>query len=86
MGGVMGGESLQTAIHETPVTVWVGKGGIDAVAEELDRQLKQRQVVKVRMLRSARGDADTATQAMVLADSTDATVVDVRGHTAVFTR
>ena len=77
---------MQTAIHEAPVTVWVGKGGIAAVADELDRQLKQRHVVKVRMLRSARGDADTATQAMVLADRIDATVVDVRGHTAVFTR
>ena len=82
----MEGQSLQAAIHETPVTVWVGKGGIGPVVEELDRQLKQQRVVKVRMLRSARGDADTTTQAMKLADRIDATVVDVRGHTAVFTR
>ena len=82
----MSRESLRAAIHETPVTVWVGKGGVEAVVDELDRQLRDRDVVKVRMLRSARGRDDTTTQAMALADRTAATVVDVRGHTAVFSR
>jgi RNA-binding protein len=82
----MSRDSLQAAIHETPVTVWVGKGGPGAVVDELDRQLRDREVVKVRLLRSARGEGDTATQAMALADRTGSTVVDVRGHTAVFSR
>jgi Predicted RNA-binding protein containing KH domain, possibly ribosomal protein len=82
----MSRESLQAAIHETPVTVWVGKSGVGAVVDELDRQLRDRDVVKVRLLRSARGEHDTTTQAMTLADRTASTVVDVRGHTAVLTR
>jgi RNA-binding protein len=73
-------------IHDLDVTVWVGKNGIGQVVDELDDQLGDRQLVKVKFLRAARGGTDTETLADDLADAVDATVVQVRGHTAVFER
>ncbi|MFB6298032.1 MAG: YhbY family RNA-binding protein [Salinirussus sp.] len=72
------------AIQATDVSVWVGKGGIEAVTEELADQLRDREYVKVKFLRSARGGTDTETLAADLAERVDASVVDTRGHTAVF--
>jgi len=73
-------------IHELDVTVWVGKRGIDAVTEELDDQLADREFVKVKFHRSARAGAETEALAEELADSVDARVVRTRGHTAVIER
>lgn len=73
-------------IHDLDVTVWVGKHGVDAVTDELHDQLGDRQLVKVKFLRSSRGDTDTETLADKLASAVNADVVQVRGHTAVFER
>ncbi len=73
-------------IHDLDVTVWVGKHGVDAVTDELHDQLGDRQLVKVKFLRAARGGTDTETLAEGLAESVDAEVIQVRGHTAVFER
>lgn len=72
------------AIHDLDATLRVGKGGVDQVADELATQLDDRDLVKVKFLRSARGGTDTETLAADLADRVGATVVDTRGHTAVF--
>ena len=77
-------DDLAKKAHEAEVTVWVGKAGVDAVAEELGDQLDDRDVVKVKFLRSARGGDDTADLADRLADITGSDVVDVRGNTAVY--
>ncbi len=73
-------------IHDLDATLRVGKGGIEAVTGELDSQLDDREFVKVKFLRSARGGTDTETLAADLADAVGATVVETRGHTAVFER
>jgi len=74
------------AIQNLDVTVWVGKGGLDPVMDELADQLADREFVKVKFLRAARGGTDTETLATDLAAAVDATVVETRGHTAVFER
>lgn len=71
-------------IHDLEVTVWVGKAGPAAVADELEAQLADRELVKVRFLRSALGGTTAEEAAKDLADAVDATVIDVRGHTAVY--
>jgi RNA-binding protein len=77
-------QALRKQAHDLDVTVWVGKGGIDAVVDELDDQLDDRELVKVKFL-SARGpEASTEEQAEALADRVGATLVETRGHTAVF--
>jgi RNA-binding protein len=71
--------------HDLDVTVWVGKGGLDPVEDELSDQLDDRELVKVKFLRAARGGTTTEELAEELADRVDADVVETRGHTGVFT-
>ena len=73
-------------VHDLDVSVWVGKGGIDTVRDELDDQLSSTDVVKVKFLRAARGERDTESLAEELAEAVDGTILDVRGHTTVIER
>lgn len=77
---------LRTKAHEADVTVWVGKGGIEAVVDELGDQLADRDVVKVKFLRSSRGGTTTEELAEELSDAVNADLVETRGNTAVYTR
>lgn len=74
------------AMHDLDVTVWVGKNGIDAVADELSDQLDERDLVKVKFLRAARADDTVDELAAELAQQASGTVVETRGHTAVIGR
>lgn len=77
---------LRERAHDVDVTVWVGKGGTDPVADELDDQLGDRDLVKAKFLRAARGGTDVDTLADELAERTGAAVVETRGNTATFHR
>jgi RNA-binding protein len=79
-------EDLRAKAQSIDVTVWVGKAGVDAVVDELDDQLTNRDLVKVKFLRSARGEAGTDALAADLADRVDAELVETRGNTGVFHR
>ena len=79
-------DDLKARAHDLDVTVWVGKNGIDPVVDELNDQLAQRNLVKVRFQRAALGGTTTEEQANDLADRVNADVIDVRGHTAVLHR
>ncbi|OLZ41438.1 RNA-binding protein [Natrinema saccharevitans] len=72
--------------HDLDVTVWVGKSGVDAVVDELNDQLDDRDLVKVKFLRAARAGGSTAEKAADLADRVSADLVETRGHTAVLYR
>ncbi|ERG98123.1 MAG: putative RNA-binding protein containing KH domain, possibly ribosomal protein [Haloquadratum sp. J07HQX50] len=76
-------QALRKEAHDVDVTLWVGKAGIGSVIEELDDQLRDRQLVKIKFLRSARGQRDVPTLAAELAESVDGTVIETRGNTAV---
>jgi RNA-binding protein len=82
----MSNGSRRERIHNLDVTVWVGKHGIESVIEELNGQLTDRSLVKVKFHRSARGGTDTETLAADLAERVNASVVETRGHTAVLER
>lgn len=73
-------------IHNLDVTLWVGKRGISAVTDELNDQLAEQEFVKIKFHRAARADGDAEELAAELADRTNATVVQTRGHTAVLER
>ncbi|THE66203.1 YhbY family RNA-binding protein [Salinadaptatus halalkaliphilus] len=72
--------------HDLDVTVWVGKNGIESVVDELDDQLSNDDLVKVKFLRAARAGSSTDEKAADLAERVDAELVDTRGHTAVLYR
>jgi len=82
----MSDRELRARAHDLDVTVWVGKSGLDPVVEELSDQLSDRDLVKVKFLRAARGGTTTDELAAELAERTDAALFETRGHTAVFTR
>ena len=79
-------KEITRQIHDLDVTVWVGKGGINSVVDEFADQLVDRDLVKVKFLRAARGETSTDELADELAAQVDATVVDVRGNVAVYKR
>ena len=76
-------EELRKQAHDLDVTVWVGKSGIDAVVDELTDQLDDRELVKIKFLRAARGTDDTEELAEKLAEKVNAELIETRGHTAV---
>ncbi|GAA0679314.1 YhbY family RNA-binding protein [Natronoarchaeum mannanilyticum] len=80
---IMSDEDLQRKAHDLDVTVWVGKGGVESVVDELADQLDDRDLVKVKFLRAARGGTSTEELAEDLADRVDAELLRTRGHTAV---
>lgn len=77
-------EDLREQAHNLDVTVWVGKAGLESVTDELANQLETRELVKVKFLRSAISGDDIETLATELANQIDATVIETRGHTAVY--
>ncbi len=82
----MSEQDLRKRAHDADVTVWVGKAGIESVVDELDDQLTERDLVKAKFLRAARGSATTEELAEELADRVNADIVETRGHTAVYHR
>ena len=84
--GTMKREELRKEAHDLDVTVWVGKAGVESVVEELDSQLTDRGLVKVKFLRAARGGTTTEDLAEELADAVEAGLVETRGNTAVLHR
>ena len=84
--GNMSNRESHTAIQDLDVTLQVGKGGRSSVVDELEEQLRHREAVKVKILRSARGEDDTETIIADLATQVSGDVIDVRGHTGVIGR
>ena len=82
----MGNQDLRKQAHDLDVTVWVGKSGIGAVEEELSGQLKNRNLVKVKVLRSARAGTTVEELTEELAERVNADVVETRGNTGVVHR
>ncbi|MCU4924983.1 YhbY family RNA-binding protein [Halobacteria archaeon AArc-dxtr1] len=72
--------------HDLDVTVWVGKGGPEAVVDELDDQLADRDLVKVKFLRAGRAGGSVEEHATDLAEQVSAELFETRGHTAVLYR
>ncbi|MFQ6065576.1 MAG: YhbY family RNA-binding protein [Candidatus Bathyarchaeia archaeon] len=63
-------------------TIWIGKNGAtEQVIAEISRQLKKKEKVKIRMLKSALGNKEAKAVASKVAQRTAANLIDVRGHT-----
>ena len=76
--------TLRERAHDVDATLRVGKGGVDAVADELRSQLRDRDLVKVKFLRAARGGTTTDELADRLATQAEADVIETRGNTATY--
>lgn len=66
-------------------TVCVGKSGASKdVLEEIEKQLKKQEMVKVRILKTALAHEEAKQIAIKIAERTEAVLVEVRGHTFMF--
>ena len=63
-------------------TIWVGKeGAAPRIVNEISRQLEKREIVKVRILKRALKGEEAKSLASKIAQQTDSTLIEVRGHT-----
>lgn len=68
-------------IGEKP-TIWIGKSGVSQeLLKEIEKQLKKKEMVKVRILKSALKESEAKQVALQIAEQTQASLVEVRGHT-----
>jgi RNA-binding protein len=74
-------------ITEKP-TIWIGKDGASQqTLDEISRQLEKREMVKIRILETAFEEGEeTESIASNIAEKTDSTLVEVRGHTMMLYR
>lgn len=78
---------LKKEAQSLDVTLELGKGGLSAtIVTELKRQLKATPLVKVQIRKSAAAEDSTKSVAEALAAESNATLVEVRGSTAVYAR
>jgi len=65
-------------------TIWIGKEGTSSqILNEISRQLEKREMVKVKVLKSALNEEKTEKIASKVAQQTESTLIDVRGHTII---
>jgi RNA-binding protein len=68
-------------------TIWIGKGGVsEELLKEIGKQLDKKEMVKIKMLRSAMEGDEAKEVALRIAEQTDASLVEVRGHTFMLYR
>jgi RNA-binding protein len=65
-------------------TVWVGKdGSTQQIINEVSRQLEQHEVVKAKILQTALKEVEVKEIATQIANQTESTLIEVRGHTFI---
>jgi RNA-binding protein len=70
--------------YEKP-TIWIGKNGAtEQVIHEIRRQLEKREMVKIKVLKSALRDKEVNAVVSNITQQTKASLIDVRGHTMIF--
>ena len=63
-------------------TIWIGKEGTTPqTVNEVSRQLEKREIVKIKILKTALKEEEAKTLATKVAQQTESTLIDVRGHT-----
>ncbi|MEM2102237.1 MAG: YhbY family RNA-binding protein [Candidatus Bathyarchaeia archaeon] len=76
----------QELSHENP-TIWIGKYHLSAhIISEIDKQLDNREMIKIRILKTALKEEKAKTIASQVAKQTNATLIEVRGHTFMLYR
>ena len=75
---------VRRRLGQRKTIVCVGKAGASAeLLMEIKRQLKQKEIVKVRILKSAVANGESEGFATTIARNTEASLVEVRGNTFI---
>ena len=63
-------------------TVWIGKEGATLqIVNEISKQLDKKETVKAKILRSSLKDEEAKNVASKIAQQTNSSLIEVRGHT-----
>ena len=63
-------------------TIWIGKNRISReILREIEKQLEKKEMVKIKILKSALQGDEAKTVASRIAEQTEASLVEVKGHT-----
>ena len=72
---------IKRRLSEEKPTVWIGKGGVsEEILKEIAKQLDKKEMIKIKILRSAIEDNEAKKIAMQITEQTEASLVEVRGH------
>lgn len=72
---------VKRMLSEAQPTIWVGKSGVsETVLKEVGKQLDKNKMVKVRILESALAEDNAKQIALKVAEQTESSLVEVRGH------
>ena len=78
---------LKSEANQITPILNIGKNGVtDTLIEELNKQIKAKRLVKVRVLKSAEEGKDVKVIAEEIATATRSTLIEVRGRTVVLYR
>jgi RNA-binding protein len=73
---------IKRRLGEERPTIWIGKNGAsDESLKEIEKQLEQKKMVKIKILKSALEKDEAKEIASRIAEQTEASLVEVRGHT-----
>lgn len=73
---------IKRRLSEEKPTMWIGKDGVsEELLKEIGKQLEKKEMVKIKILKSAMEDSEAKKVAMRITEQTEASLVEVRGHT-----
>jgi RNA-binding protein len=75
---------LKSRIGDEKPTIHIGKDGITTQMEkEISKQLNARELIKIKILKTALKDNDAKNIALSIANQTKSELIEVRGHTFI---
>jgi RNA-binding protein len=78
---------VKRRLSEEKPTIWIGKIGVSQeLLKEIDKQLEKRKMIKIKILKSALEKDEAKGIASRIAEQTEASLVEVRGHTFMLYR
>ena len=73
---------IKRQVDKEKSTIRIGKGQVSQqVLKEIEKQLEKKEIVKIKILKSALQGDKTKRIAQQIAEQTEASLVEVRGHT-----
>ena len=75
---------IKRRLSEEKPTIQIGKNGVSQkLVEEIEKQLEKKEMVKIKILQSALDEKGAREIASKIAEQTEASLVEVRGHTFI---
>jgi RNA-binding protein len=75
---------IRSELSAEKPTIWIGKDGASQqILNEVSRQLEKREMVKIKILQTAIGEAEAKNIASKVTEKTGSILIDLRGHTII---